>query len=162
MRARTRELATEVQQSLLALSDENLGETITSWLLFLLDRLERLETLEDVCKSLGCSIRSSATGQEYASLAELDQAEPAAGDMVFWIFPDAQRLRELLGKMPLKQFSHQIIGLAGAVFREKPWAAYWGEPPSQQCNGVSFMTSLSHYLYFKKGADTLSTEQFEA
>ena len=161
MLPRTRALATDVQQSLLALSDKNLVETLRYWLTFLQVEVERHVTLEEVCKSLGCRVHSTTTGQDYASLSELGQAEPE-GEEISWVLPDTQMLREHLSKMPLKQFYHQVIGLAGDVFSKKNWAVYWGEPPSQQCNGASFMTSLTHYLYFKKGADSLSTEQFEA
>lgn len=151
MRSQTRELATDVRQALLALPDDNLHETVTSWLQFLVSRTERSELSDDIFENLGCILLSS----------ERDQTEPEAGKDVTLVFPDAPILRERLDHMPLKQFYHQVIGLAGKVFQEKPWTHYWGEPPSQQDSGASFMTSLAFYLSFKKGAATLSTEQFE-
>jgi hypothetical protein len=161
MQPRTRLLAACVQQAVVALSDENLLETSEHWLTILQARFEWIEMLEDDCESLGYRVRSATTGQEYASLCELDEAEPEVEE-ICWVTPDMQVFRERLRKMPPKHFYHQVITLAGLVFREKPCAAQWGEPPSGQCDGSAFMQALAHDLTLKREADPLSSEQFEA
>ena len=161
MQSHTRKLAARVQRMLLALSDEGLVETIDHWFRAVEALYADAEALAEYGLSLEYRLRSQATGSVYEGLAELDEAEPEAGE-IEWLTPDPGVLRERLRGMQPKPFYHLVIALAGEAFRDKPFTSQWGGPPGEASDGYTFMTALSLYLSLKQQAGESATEQFEA
>lgn len=161
MQPATRKLAVRVQQALLALPDEMLFETLSHWLDTINDLYEDTEILASYCESLGYHVGSVESGQAYDSLAELDEAEPEAGE-VHWIPPEPSRLREVVRRKQPKEVYHHIIALAGEALRQADFAAQWAEPPGEQSDGYAFIRSLERYLTLRKEAGSDGIEQFEA
>ena len=161
MQSHTRKLAARVQRMLLAFSDEGLVETIDHWFRAVEALYADAEALAEYGLSLEYRLRSQATGSVYEGLAELDEAEPEAGE-IEWLTPDPGVLRERLRGMQPKPFYHLVIALAGEAFRDKPFTSQWGGPPGEASDGYTFMTALSLYLSLKQQAGESATEQFEA
>jgi hypothetical protein len=161
MQSRTRKLAARVQRALLALSDEELAETIAHWLSTIQELYEDAEVLADFCESLGYQVQSETTGRMYESLEALDVAEEDV-ENVLWIAPEASTLRDLVRRKQPKQVYHQIVALAGEALRNTFFASRWGEPPGEYSDGYAFMQTLSEYLTLKQQAGPLPTERFEA
>jgi hypothetical protein len=161
MQSHTRKLAARVQRTLLALSDEGLGETIDDWFKAVKALYADAEALAEYGQGLGYRPRSQATESVYEDLAELDEAEPEAGE-IEWLTPESGVLRERLRRMQPKPFYHLVIALAGEAFGDKPFASQWGSPPGEASDGYAFMTALSLYLSLKQQAGEPPTDQFEA
>lgn len=161
MQSHTRKLAARVQRTLLALSDKGLVETIDHWFMAVKALYVDAEALAVYSQSLGYLLRSQATGSVYEGLAELDEAEPEAGE-IEWLTPESGVLRERLRRMQPKPFYHLVITLAGEAFRDKSFTYQWGSPPGEESDGYAFMTALALYLSLKQQAGEPPTEQFEA
>lgn len=160
MQPHIRELATQIQQALLALPNERLLETAEQWLAPLYEQCDDLEFIIACYEALGYRPRSAVTGQLYESCANLDETEPETLDFS-WVTPEPQALRERLYTMPAEQFYYQVIDLAGQELSGKSFAWDWGAPPDHQNTGETFLPSLLGYLILRKEAATLSAEQFE-
>jgi len=161
MQSHTRKLAARVQRTLLVLSDEGVVETIDHWFRAVGALYEDAEVLAIYSEGLGYRLRSLATGSMYEGLAELEEAEPEAGE-IEWLTPEPGVLRERLRRMQPKPFYHLVIALAGEAFRDKTFSSQWGGPPGEETDGYAFMAALSLYLSLKQQAGEPPTEQFEA
>jgi len=146
MKGQTKNLTGQVRETLLALPDTLLMETLGEWL----DAVdEQLLDWGDECRSaLGYRIQSDETHKIYASFEELEQAEPeGAGGS--WVVPDAQTLRTILANLSLEQFYHSVIALAGEALALQASEEAWGFPPSVASDGYDFMRCLTVHLRYQ-------------
>jgi hypothetical protein len=158
MKNTTKRLARQVQQALLAFPDTLLLSTIAEWFKDLDD--QNLWDNDGFYEIFGYNVRSEVTGILYPSLDAFFEAEEDT-DEITWQLPTGNTLREALRLMQPSAIYHGVVALAGDVFRQKDFAACWGEPPDMQSNGYAFMQALTGYLALRKEAEDLSTEQFE-
>jgi hypothetical protein len=161
MQSHTRKLAARVQRTLLGLSDAGVVETIDHWFRAAEALYEDAEVMAVYSWGLGYRLRSQDTGSVYEGLAELEGAEPEAGE-IEWLTPEPGALRERLRRMQPKPFYHLVVALAGEAFGDKPFTAQWGNPPGEESDGYAFMAALSLYLTLKQQAGEPATAQFEA
>jgi hypothetical protein len=161
MKKTTRRLAQRVKPALLDLPDALLLETIDGWLTELDALFVDSSVLDESYGMLGYRARSEATGRSYASLDALDESEPEVEEFS-WMPPAAQELRENLRTMQPTRVYHTVVALAGEVFRQKPFAVRWGEPPGGQADGYVFIRALVGYLVLRKAGGDIALEQFEA
>jgi hypothetical protein len=160
MKNTTKRLARQVQQALLALPDPLLLTTIETWLKESLDLYDGDCDSDSFYEIFGYSIRSEETGRLYESLEDYFEVEPEA-DEITWQPPTGEALRTALEKMQSATVYHGVVALAGDAFRQKMFAASWGEPPDTQSDGYAFMRALAGYLALRKEAEDLSPELFE-
>lgn len=146
MKGQTKHLTGQVREALLALPAIVLMETLARWL----DSIdEQLLDWSDECRSaLGYRIQSDETGKIYSSFEDLEQAEPE-GAGAFWMAPDAQTLRTILGNLSIEQFYHTVIALASEAMALQASEEAWGPPPSLGSDGYDFMRGLTVYLRYK-------------
>ena len=160
MKNTTKKLARQVQQALLALPDTLLLATVEAWLKDLNDLYDGACDCDGFYEIFGYSVRAEETGRLYESLEDYFEAEPEATEIT-WQIPTREALRATLEKMQPSTVYHGIVALAGDVFRQKMFAASWGEPPDGQSDGYAFMQALVGYLALRKEAEELSLEVFE-
>ena len=146
MKEKTKHLARQVRDALLALPDTVLLETLAQWL----DGVdEQLLDWGDECRyALGYRIQSDETQRIYTSFDELEQAEPD-GACASWMVPDAGMLRTTLGSLSIEQFYHTVIALAGEGLSDTASQEAWGSPPSLASDGYDFMRCLTVHLRYK-------------
>jgi hypothetical protein len=161
MKKTTRRLAQRVNLALLDLPDALLLEMVDGWLRELDALFEDSSVMDESYGMLGYRARSEATGRSYASLDALDESEPEVEEFS-WMPPAAQELREKLRTMQPTRVYHTVVALAGEIFRQKPFAVRWGEPPGGQDDGYVFIRALVGYLVLRKAGGDIALEQFEA
>lgn len=146
MKEKTKHLARQVRDALLALPDTVLLETLAQWLDGVDEQL--LDWGDEYRYALGYRIQSDETERIYTSFEELEQAEPD-GACASWIVPDAGMLRTTLGSLSIEQFYHTVITLAGEGLRDRAYQEAWGSPPSVASDGYDFMRCLNVHLRSK-------------
>src|SRR6266700_3991002 len=160
MQKKTKQLARQVQEALLALPDTILLEEIDHWLNVVTTQFEDIALEDNSYEIFGYRVESKATGQQYPSLDELFELESDVEEII-WLSPKGEDLRATLQKMQPDDIYHQVVALAGDAFQQKSYAIRFGEPPGNQSNGYTFMLNLVSYLKLRKEGQELSTEQFE-
>jgi hypothetical protein len=160
MKKKTKQLARQVQQALLALSDTILLEEIDHWLSTVATLFEDIALEDSYYETFGYRVKSKATSQQYPSLDDLFEVEPEVEEII-WVPPRGEDLRATLQKMQLDDIYHQVVALAGNAFQQKSYATRFGKPPDNQSNGYAFIQNLVSYLELRKEGEELSTEQFE-
>ncbi len=98
MKGKTKNLAGQVREALLALPDTVLMETLAQWLD---GDDERLDWSDEYRYALGYRLQSDETEKIYTSFDELEQAEPG-GECVSWIVPSTSMLRTILSNLSVE------------------------------------------------------------
>ncbi|GLV56481.1 hypothetical protein KDH_33220 [Dictyobacter sp. S3.2.2.5] len=148
MKKKTKDLAKQIQDALLALSDVMLMETLTQWLDRAEDELAYLDWSDEYRYMLGYRVQSDTTGAIYSSFESLDEAEPD-GDGGTWVVPPIEMLRGLLVNLSPEDFYRGILPLAGDALRHQAYEEGWGSPPSTFSDGYNFMRCLAIHLRYK-------------
>jgi hypothetical protein len=58
-------------------------------------------------------------------------------------------LRELITKLPVEDFYHTVVDLAGEALSHQAYEEEWGHPPSSFSDGYDFMLCLAVHLRSK-------------
>jgi hypothetical protein len=111
MKQHMRNLTGQVQDTLLALPDAMLTETLTHWLDCADETLEHAGWSSRYCSVLGYRVRSEKTSTIYPSGEALDQAKPGES-YGSRMAPSVQAMPRVLMKLPPEDFYHTILPLA--------------------------------------------------
>ncbi|GLV56025.1 hypothetical protein KDH_28690 [Dictyobacter sp. S3.2.2.5] len=148
MKKKTKDLAKQIQDALLALPDAMLMETLTRWLDRAEDELAYLDWSDEYRYMLGYRVQSDTTGAIYTSFESLDEAEPD-GDGGTWVVPPIEMVRSLLVNLSPEGFYRGILPLAGDALRHQAYEEGWDSPPSTSSDGYNFMRCLAIHLRYK-------------
>jgi hypothetical protein len=145
MNVTTETLTLQVKETLLALSDVLLTDTILGWIEHSDEMHRHLGYADELRSILGYQIQSGETEEIYCSFDALDRSESEAA-LALWIPPTGEDLRDLLTGFSPQDFQDYIIPLAddalAAVDPQKD--PFW--PSTGLEDGQPFMRCLSTYL----------------
>jgi hypothetical protein len=145
MKQKTRQLAQEVQEALLALPDALLMDTLNEWFERAEGQMACLEWVDDFKYALGYRVQSDDTEKIYPTIDEFCEAEPD-GSSFSWLVPDMETLR---ASFTVEHVYHIVIQLAGEALAKQSYEQHWGSPPSSYSDGYDFMRCLTVYLHTK-------------
>jgi hypothetical protein len=148
MKGKTKTLTQQVQAALLALPNDILMQTIAEWLDLADEQLAYLDWSDEFRYALGYRVQSDETEKIYASFDELYEAEPD-GMCASWVIPKVDELRYLLSNLPVEEFYHTVISIAGHALSQKAHEESWGYPPSVLSDGYDFMRCLAVHVRSK-------------
>lgn len=148
MKTKTKQLAQQVREALLALSNTVLVETLMEWLDRADEYFQYADWSDDFRYALGYQVVSDATEIVYPSFEELEANEPDFTGIT-WLVPEAEALRNIISSFSIEEFYHVVIPLAGYALRDKAYEEKWGYVPSSFSNGYDFMRCLATHLHHK-------------
>jgi hypothetical protein len=145
MNGTTETLAQQVKETLLALSDGLLVDTILGWIERTDEMHRYLGYSDELRRIFGYRLQSGETEEIYSSLDALDRAESEAA-LALWVLPTAASLRDLLGDFSLQELQAFVLPLADdALAAVDPRGdPLW--PSTGLENGQPFMRCLIQYL----------------
>lgn len=147
MKPKTRSLAKQVQDALLALPDAVLLETLNQWLDLADEELQYLDWSDEYRYKLGYRVQSYQTKVIYASFEELGEAEDEPD--VSWVVPDIGTQRKIISQLSVEDFYHTILDLASKALALQASEERWGSPPSVISDGYAFMRCIATHLHAK-------------
>ena len=141
----TENLTLQVKETLLALSDALLTDTILGWIERTNEMHQHLNYADELRSIFGYQLQSGETEEIYCSFDALDRSESEAA-LALWVPPTVEDLRDLLTNFSLKDFQNFVIPLAddalAAVDPQKD--PFW--PSTGLEDGQPFMRCLTTYL----------------
>lgn len=152
MNVTTANLALQVKETLLALSDSLLVDTILGWIELTDEMHQYLGYSNELRSIFGYQLQSGETEEVYCSFEALDRSESEAAPAL-WVPPTMKDLRELLTNFSLENFQEFVLPLADDALaaidpRKDP---LW--PSTGLEDGQPFMRCLIHYLQRKRGQE---------
>ncbi len=142
MKEKTKNLAQQVRDGLLALPDKVLMETIAEWLDRANEHLQCLDCSDEYRYALGYRVQSDETKQLYSSFDALVAAEPEHMS-ASWVIPEVDIVRDILSSLSVELFYHTVIPIAGEALSGLASQEKWGFPPSTTCDGYDFLHNLT-------------------
>src|SRR5260370_21990938 len=128
MKQKTRNLAKQIQDALLALPDAVLLETLNQWLDLAGEELQYLDWSDEYRYKLGYRVQSYETSVIYASFEELGEAEDDPD--VSWVVPNIETQRKIITQISVEDFYHTILDLASKALARQSSEERGGSPPS--------------------------------
>ncbi len=148
----TENLTLQVKETLLALSDVLLLDTVLGWIEHSEEMHQHLNYANELRSIFGYQLQSGETEEIYCSFDALDRSESEAA-LALWVPPTVEDLRDLLTNFSLQDFQDYIIPLAddalAAVDPQKD--PFW--PSTGLEEGQPFMRCLTTYLEQKANQD---------
>ncbi|NEO98027.1 MAG: hypothetical protein F6K58_04870 [Symploca sp. SIO2E9] len=140
MKSKTKANANAVRDALLAFPADELLDLIDNWLIRVGNQTGCTEWEDEARIALGYQLQDEDGGL-VSSWEALNEAHGGEYDgCIDWVKPDAKKLYQHLELMPIEQFYHDIIGIAGHV------VSGCGNPPSSYSDGYQFMEQLAEKL----------------
>jgi hypothetical protein len=148
MNGTTENLTLQVKETLLALSDEMLLDTVLGWIEQTDEMHQHLGYSDELRAIFGYQLQSGETEEIYCSFDALDRSESEAA-LALWIAPSIEALRNLLSDFSLQDFREFVSPLADDAISAVNPQKDPGWPSTGLENGQPFMRCLATYLQQK-------------
>ena len=148
MNGTTENLTLQVKETLLALSDEILLDTVLGWIERTDEMHQHLGYSDELRAIFGYQLQSGETEEIYCSFDALDRSESEAA-LALWIAPSIEALRNLLSSFSLQDFRELVIPLADDAISAVNPQKDPGWPSTGLESGQPFMRCLTTYLQQK-------------
>ena len=148
MNGTTENLTLQVKETLLALSDEMLLDTVLGWIERTDEMHQHLGYSDELRSIFGYQLQSGDTEEIYCSFDALDRSESEAA-LALWIAPSIEALRNLLSSFSPQDFREFVIPLADDAISAVNPQKDPGWPSTGLEKGQPFMRCLTTYLQQK-------------